>query len=347
MDKIKLSIVCLAYNHKAFIRKALDSIIMQKTNFPYEVIIHDDASTDGTADIIREYEKKYPNIIKPIYQTENQWSIGKNIGREIVFPQVRGEYVLSCESDDYFTDENKLQKQIDFLDTHPDYSICFHPVTVKYEDKTQPDEVFPSNNLLKELGEISFDSLLRCNFMQTNSVVYRWRFHKDSLSLLPDYILPGDWFLHLLHAQVGKIGFLPDIMSVYRKHQGGVWSQVGISDQHYINNGLVYLNFIYKVKEQFGYLNESSANDFAQKTLFAFLKYKDFNQLKLFSEWFPETYINTVNVISDQIEVNKKAELKKRHRQNKWRKLCGRIVKQYKTTYYFLYIPVLKIKNRR
>ena len=123
MDKIKLSIVCLAYNHKAFIREALDSFVMQKTNFPFEVIIHDDASTDGTSDIIREYEAKYPDIIKPIYQTENQWG-KKHIWRDIVLPFVRGEYVAMCEGDDYWTDPLKLQKQVDFLDAHSDYSVC-------------------------------------------------------------------------------------------------------------------------------------------------------------------------------------------------------------------------------
>lgn len=341
----KLSVICLTYNHAKFIRQTLDSFVMQKMTFPFEVIIHDDASIDGTADIIREYERKYPDIIKPIYQSENQW-VKKHIWREIVFPLVKGKYVIYCEGDDYFTDENKLQKQVDFLDSHPDYSVCFHPVAVKYEDKSSPDEVFPSDSLLKELSDMSLNSLLRCNFMQTNSVMYRWRFHKDSLSLLPDYIQPGDWFLHLLHAQVGKIGFLPDIMAVYRKHQGGIWAQAGKSDLHYVNNGLPYLNFITKVKEQFGYYNEKSSLNFAKNTLLALLKHKEFEKLKQFSEWFPEIYTEAIKYIADTIDTYQKAEFERKHKQNKWRKLCGRIVKQHKTTYYFLYIPIVRIKHK-
>lgn len=341
----KLSVICLTYNHAKFIRQALDGFVMQKTNFPFEVIIHDDASTDGTADIIREYEQKYPNIIKPIYQTENQWG-KKHIWRDIVFPLVKGEYVALCEGDDYWIDPCKLQKQVDFLDAHSDYSICFHPVNVKWEEKSQPDELFPNDNLLNELGDMSFESLLRCNFTQTNSVVYRWRFHKDSLSLLPDYIQPGDWFLHLLHAQIGKIGFLPDVMAVYRKHQGGIWFQAGKSDLHYVNHGLRYLNFIIKVKEQFGYYNEQSSIDFAKDILFALLNHKEFGKLKQFSEQFSEFYVKAIQYITDQIDIYQKTEFERRHKQNRWRKLCGRIVKKHKTTYYFLYVPVLRIKYK-
>lgn len=344
MKNIKLSIICLTYNHAKFIRQALDGFVMQKTTFPFEVIIHDDASTDETADIIREFEAKYPDIIKPIYQVENQWN-KKNIWKEIVFPLVKGEYVALCEGDDYWTDENKLQKQVDFLEAHPDYSICFHPVSVKYEDKSRPDEIFPSDNLLNELGDTSFDSLLRCNFIQTNSVMYRWRFHKDSLSLLPDYIQPGDWFLHLLHAQVGKIGFLPDVMAVYRKHSGGIWYNAGKSDLHYVNNGLPHLNFIAKVREQFGYYNEQYSLNFAQNTLLALLNHKEFEKLKQFSQWFPEFYTEAVKYTSDKIEAYQNAEAMKRHKQHKWRKLCGKIVKQHKTTYYFLYLPIIKLRH--
>ena len=131
---LKLSIICLAYNQVRFIKDALEGFVMQKTNFPFEVIIHDDASTDGTTEIIKEYEHKYPNIIKPIYQTENQWRKAKTMSKTFIYPHIKGEYVAFCEGDDYWTDENKLQKQVDFLDSHPDYTICFHPVNVIWED---------------------------------------------------------------------------------------------------------------------------------------------------------------------------------------------------------------------
>ena len=121
-----VSICCVAYNHVHFIRQCLDGFVMQKTNFPFEVLIHDDASTDGTQDIIREYEAKYPDIIKPIYQKENQYSKGVRVSLVYNYSRVRGKYVALCEGDDYWTDPYKLQKQVDFLEAHPDYVMCSH-----------------------------------------------------------------------------------------------------------------------------------------------------------------------------------------------------------------------------
>ena len=121
----EVSICCITYNHAKYIRDALDGFLMQKTTFPIEIIIHDDASTDGTADIIREYEAKYPDIIKPIYQTENQYSKGVKIFLSIV-PLAKGKYIAVCEGDDFWTDPKKLQIQYDFMESHPDYSLCMH-----------------------------------------------------------------------------------------------------------------------------------------------------------------------------------------------------------------------------
>ena len=124
MDEIMVSICCLTYNHEPYIRDCLEGFVNQKTNFKFEVIIHDDASTDKTADIIREYESKYPDIIKPIYQTENQYSQGIKFGKKYIYPKMRGKYVAFCEGDDYWCDNNKLQKQFDFFDFYPEA----HPI---------------------------------------------------------------------------------------------------------------------------------------------------------------------------------------------------------------------------
>ena len=128
MDKAKcmVSIICAAYNHEKYIREALDGFVMQKTNFDYEVIINDDASTDATAEIICEYARQYPDIIKPIYQTVNQYSQGINIDREFLLPNSNGKYIACCEGDDYWTDPYKLQKQVDFLEENPEYSATAH-----------------------------------------------------------------------------------------------------------------------------------------------------------------------------------------------------------------------------
>ena len=145
-----LSIICTAYNQEKYIKQALDGFVSQKTNFKFQVIIHDDASTDKTAEIIKEYQKKYPDIIKPIFQTENQYSKGISISKNILFPLVNSKYVAICEGDDYWTDPYKLQKQVDFLEANPDYSICFHPVKFIYEDKPNKTNIYPSKKFLSQ-----------------------------------------------------------------------------------------------------------------------------------------------------------------------------------------------------
>ncbi len=137
MDNITLSIICDTYNHEKYIAQCLDGILMQKVNFTFEVLIHDDASVDNTANIIKEYELKYPDTVKPIYQSENQYYKGASayIWQTYQFPRAKGKYVAMCEGDDYWTDPYKLQKQVDFLEKNEEYSICFHKVKVWKQNK--------------------------------------------------------------------------------------------------------------------------------------------------------------------------------------------------------------------
>ena len=124
-NDILLSINTMTYNHEKYIAQCIEGILMQKTNFAFELLIHDDASTNNTAAIIKEYEKKYPNIIKPIYQTENKWSKGIKISATYQYPRAKGKYIAVCEGDDYWIDENKLQMQVDFLENNPEYGMCY------------------------------------------------------------------------------------------------------------------------------------------------------------------------------------------------------------------------------
>ena len=129
-SKIMVSICCITYNQEAYVRDALEGFVKQKTNFQYEILIHDDASTDRTADIIREYQEKYPELIKPILQTVNQYSLGlTNVSGTWNFPRAvknGSKYIAMCEGDDYWTDETKLQRQVDYMEAHPDCALCFH-----------------------------------------------------------------------------------------------------------------------------------------------------------------------------------------------------------------------------
>ena len=134
--EVMVSICCITFNQKDYIRDALEGFLKQKTDFSYEILIHDDASGDGTGEIIREYAQRFPERIFPILQTENQYSKGlTNISGTFNFPRARGRYIAMCEGDDYWTDENKLQQQVDFMEAHPDCSICFHSAAVEVQGK--------------------------------------------------------------------------------------------------------------------------------------------------------------------------------------------------------------------
>ena len=217
MSRVKLSILCLTYNQSKYIKQTLDSFLSQKTDFEYEILINDDASNDGTVEIIKDYQRKNPKMIKPIFQKENQYSKGlRNFMLRYLIPNAKGEYLALCEGDDYWTDDSKLQRQVDFLDRHPSYSVCFHPVRIHFENSEEPDSVYPNTTDGKTFN---LKRLLKENYIQTNSVIYR-RGVYDQLNL---DAVPGDWYLHLIHAKMGKIGFINRVMSIYRRHSGGVW----------------------------------------------------------------------------------------------------------------------------
>lgn len=219
IDKPLVTIVTLAYNHGGFIRESLEGFISQKTSFPFEVIIHDDASTDNTSNVIREFEQKYPSIIKPIYQIENQFSKGVSIGSTFIYPRAQGKYIALCEGDDYWTDPNKLQKQVDFMEAHPDYSMCFHNAMMTWTDGYKKDEVFAHI----EDRQYSIVELYRRCYIPTASVLFR-------SDIIPHYsnnvnnpkVIYGDICLFLTCASLGKVWGMHDNMSVYRKHPGGM-----------------------------------------------------------------------------------------------------------------------------
>lgn len=125
-----VSISCLTYNHAKYISQCLDGFLMQETEFPYEILIHDDASTDGTEEIIREYQAKYPLIIRPIYEEENQWLKGRRGSPEFNFPRAKGKYIALCEGDDYWTDSSKLQQQVEILENNPSLSATCHDTSL-------------------------------------------------------------------------------------------------------------------------------------------------------------------------------------------------------------------------
>ena len=221
-DMPLVSVGCVAYNHEAFIAQALEGFLMQKTTFPVEIIVYDDASTDKTADIIKDYANRYPDIIKPVLQNRNQYSEGRKPFVDYVFPECRGRYIALCEGDDYWTDPYKLQKQAEFMEAHPDCVMSCHPVQITYSDNRMRywKDLYGENerdfyNIEEILASDSFPEI------PTPGLMLR----RSALGGLPEWfwdVRRGDTALHLLVAGQGKLGFLRECMAVHRKHGHGV-----------------------------------------------------------------------------------------------------------------------------
>ena len=214
-----VTVICLAYNHGSYIREALEGFVGQKTDFPFEVLVHDDASTDGTAGIIREYAARYPGIIRPVFQTENQHSKGVHIARDILFPLIRGRYVALCEGDDYWSDPYKLSKQVAAMEAHPDVDICAHGAVKAKAGKIYgrvgpagPSRIIPAWRVIWAGG----------GFVATCSLLCRRDAYLTDTPMRR--ILFIDYTLQIQGALRGGMLYLNDRMAVYRRGVSGSWT---------------------------------------------------------------------------------------------------------------------------
>lgn len=212
-NKTMVSIICNTYNQEDYIADAIESFLTQKTNFKYEILIHDDASTDRTAEIIREYERKYPLLIKPIYQNENQYSKDKEKIFEIQSRRAQGKYVAICEGDDYWTDPNKLQRQFNAMEQHEELDICSHDtsavdaVTKKEVRRFGPsdeDVVFTAEQVIAGGG----------GFVATNSLFIRKDAYINKMNFRSFFNF--DYSLQIQMSLRGGMLYLSDNMSAYR-----------------------------------------------------------------------------------------------------------------------------------
>lgn len=225
-EKPIVSISCLAYNHEEFIVECLNGFLMQETNFAYEVLIHDDASTDNTANIIRKYEAEHPEIIKPIYQTENQYSksIG-SIGLKYNFPRAKGKYIAICEGDDYWTDPLKLQRQVDFLETHDDFSLCAHSVNTIFDKSWNTEK---TNRFLKPIRVAQFEDVIDYHYLPSNSLLFR----SNVVANLPNWVfinknlIASDVLICLMNASHGKVYYMENPMATKRINGGGITADI-------------------------------------------------------------------------------------------------------------------------
>lgn len=220
--KPKVVIQCITYNHKSYLKDALEGFIMQKTDFPFVAIVHEDASTDGTDIILSEYAEKYPDIILPIFEKENQYSQSDKPLDRIIKKAIKAtnaKYVALCEGDDYWIDPSKLQKQVDFLDKHPDFSMCFHSVYV-INDGGQYDTTCFSH--LKQ-KEYKGSEIIKKWTVPTCSAMYR-SFISDIIPFNINFQY-GDNVLWLTCAVHGKLYCINEKLAVYRRNVYGWTSQ--------------------------------------------------------------------------------------------------------------------------
>lgn len=221
---MKVSVLLVTYNHERFIVQAIESVLMQVTDFEYEMVIIEDCSTDSTRDIVIDYQKRHPGKIRLMLAEENKCD---NRAFAAALQASPSQYIAFLDGDDYWTSPHKLQKQVDFLDSHPECAMCFHNVTVFHEDGSQePFNRNPANQ--KEISTL--EDLWLYNFIAGCSPMLR----KGLVDELPEWYYTamwGDWPLYILYAQHGTIGYIDEVMGAYRVHSGGIWSRLSLTQQ--------------------------------------------------------------------------------------------------------------------
>ena len=220
-DGIVVSVICLTYNHEKYLKDTLNSILNQCTNFNFEVIVHDDASEDGNQKIIREYAEAYPEKVIPIIQEVNQYRQGKNIIKHFVLPKVRGKYIAFCEGDDFWIDNNKLQKQVDYMDSHEECTLCIHnSIDVDLHGEKIAEKIISSISKEYSVDEVIAGGGAFCYF---NSIMFPTRVSGKLIKYLD--IISLDLVWQMLLASFGQTYLIADKMSAYRKDVPGSWTK--------------------------------------------------------------------------------------------------------------------------
>ena len=214
---MKVSVLVITYNHEPFITQAIQSALAQETLFDYEIVVGEDCSTDNTRAILLEMQQQYPDKIRLLLQEKN---LGMLSNFSATLSSCRGQYIAMLEGDDYWTSPHKLQKQVEFMETHPECSICAHVAQI-VDENNHPINEIPAPKYRQTISTL--ENLLEHNFVPTCSVIFR----RGLFGELPEWfftLTQGDWPLHVLNAQFGKIGFLNETMAAYRLHINSVWS---------------------------------------------------------------------------------------------------------------------------
>ncbi len=345
---IKLEVVCLAYNQVEFIRDALDGFVMQKTDFPFQVLIGDDCSTDGTSEIIAEYAKKYPDIIKHFRREQN---IGAQANSYDLLTRVDADYLALCEGDDYWINPNKLQIQVDLLEKNKHLNGCFHKTEIKKENNVlfwNSDKYFPKDkdgkqywpsNLKKKTVQMG-DVLP--GIIATSSIVYRY----DKNFVYPEWFktaIAGDRPMHCFMIKGGSFRYIDEVMSVYRISQKGVWFDKN-NEKTLVDETNEWVNLLNNIDNYFN--KKYECIDFYKKetiksAIYSSYKNKNIENLTQLMKNYEEIFFKNIKYIDENSS-------------NKLRyKLLGITVWKIKETcfvrkhYLFGFIPLLYVKSNR
>ncbi len=271
---MKLSILIVTYNHEKYIAQALESVLMQEVDFDYEIVVGEDCSTDNTRDILLAYHRKYPLKFKLLLHDKNQGACTNFVQS---FKACSGDYIAYLEGDDYWTSTDKLKAQVDLLDSHPEYAICFHNCEEFYENGSKPLWNFCSEDQ-KEISTLE-DLISKCNFIPSCSAVFR----NNLFNTFPDWystLAMGDWTLHILNAQHGDIVYINKVMGKHRHHGGCTWSLRNQADNildviHAYKVVDTYLSYKYKpiVDNMVSAYYCQLAQLYADDSMFKWLKY--------------------------------------------------------------------------
>jgi len=275
-----LSIRCTTFKQEKYIAQCLESFLIQDTNFPFEICVHEDASPDGTADIVRQYAEKYPKVIKPLFEVENQYSKNDGSFTRIVTSMLTGKYVAMCEGDDYWTDPLKLQRQVDYLEAHPDCAMVVHGC-VTINDKTGENEGrFPVFN---EERDIPTEEVILGGggLFGTNTMVYRRELLEHTRDKYWDASPVGDFPLILTAASQGKVHYMPNVMSVYRIFSSGSWSSTTLASKNAFEKRT---NHVKGCRESLVYYDEFTNHKYS-KAIDQKIDLNDFNLYWDFGKW--------------------------------------------------------------
>lgn len=243
-----VSICCQTYNHKVYIGQAIESFLMQKTNFKFEILLRDDASTDGTAEICKKYAMKFPNLINFLAYDENQLSKGVKPFSDNV-KRAQGKYIALCEGDDYWTDPCKLQKQVDFLEQNPEYTLCAHQYLILNEDVFDVSFQADSPTSSQKYIEVNMNQLIQGHPFATHSIVFR----KSVFNHFPNWLIKspyGDYAIYFLCAIQGKLAMLNEVMGVYRKHANGIYTSLNDSSIGLITRYSQHIKFYKMIRKE-------------------------------------------------------------------------------------------------